>query len=125
MWEYYLKLLELLKEVPGIKKDLWWWIIYRLENYKWWYCFSWSKEECLNHLWSWKAPNWFTSVKRFIWDVRKIEERHIKWYAEEKWILYNNNFIDLLLDKIIFQKPFHQQDEEVYKQINEFFKKYQ
>lgn len=131
----YELLVNKLYEVEEIKKDIWWWIKYLLKNCKWWYCFSWSKEDCLNYLWSWKAPKWFTSVVRYIWDIRKLEERHLFIYSETKkirlirqanwiikvinWYWWQNETYDIIT-KIQNSKPFHLQDDEVYKQILDY-----
>lgn len=147
MWEYYQKLWELLKEVPEIKKDLeelrfWTDLFYK--NWKEWI----NHHE--TYIWMSHPYNWTNSqpiIKNYhnycIWSNfsikqlkelykinNPIEERHIRMYCEK---IKENTIINTNLDTLwVFfiwncvirldnSKPFHQQDEEVYKQLYEYF----
>ena len=125
MKNYKEKFIDKISEVEEIKKQLWWWIIYRLENYKGWYCFKWTKDECLKHLWSWKAPNWFDNVKKFIWDRNKLDYHHLMMYFKithetKDYSTPRISFFYHVLFLIDPSKNLDLQDEEIYKQILEY-----
>ena len=142
MKTYYEQLRELLCEVPEIKKDLeelrfWceierYWNIYTLIEWKHFIDENWKYQKSQNNV------NDFS--KTIIWNP--IEERHIRMYCDNKSVefmsLYNCNFkirekffdkltndfwykiaLTLKVDNI---KSFHLQDEQVYKQLVEYFK---
>ena len=98
---YYEQLRTLLCEVPEIKKDL---------------------KIKLSIIWDCNMYSAWT-------DYRDIEERHIRIYCRNKLLnLIINSWWEIatqdkdLIIELDNSKPFHLQDEQVYKQLVEYFK---
>lgn len=140
---YYELLKELLCEVPEIEEQLKQveinsiiYIEFDEPKHTWYYKYIWTYHYdtfgAFQHLLiKCDSKWWFLSSKLTYMDDEdfqdfeeshnNIEERHILWYAEKKWLLYKDEFIDLIL-KLDYLKPFHRQSEELHKQFFEYFK---